>query len=229
MPTCFAVIAAVLVAGFSFDMTFHETWNPWHYPWYVHAHALSFSGWIILFLAQIWLARSGNITAHKRVGRLALVLLPLMLFFGPATAIWVKTARAHISNDSLSFAGTQFTNVLGCVVLLTAGLLMRNDPSSHKRLMLMGTIAITEPGFSRLIYDPMAAMLGERPIAYYFDTYIGTLSLMLAVGVYDLATRRRLHPAYLAAFLWVLANQILAVWLNFQPFWLAWMKALTGH
>ncbi|MFX6036310.1 hypothetical protein ABTE74_23255, partial [Acinetobacter baumannii] len=77
------------------------------YPWYVHVHALTFAGWIALFLAQIGLVRAGQVARHRRLGRLALIFLPLMAFFGPATAIWVKTARVHIADHSLAFAGTQ--------------------------------------------------------------------------------------------------------------------------
>ena len=40
--------------------------------------------------------------------------------------------------------------VVGSIVLLTAGFLMRRNPAAHKRLMVMGTIALTEPGFSRI-------------------------------------------------------------------------------
>jgi hypothetical protein len=62
-----------------------------------------------------------------------------------------------------------------------------------------------------------------------FATYVGTWLLVVAVGAYDLATRRRLHPAYAAAGIWILANEALAMWLFHQPFWLAAMKAMTGH
>jgi hypothetical protein len=53
--------------------------------------------------------------------------------------------------------------------------------------------------------------------------------LVIAVGAYDLATRRRLHPAYIAAALWIFANEALATWLFYQPFWLTAMKRMTGH
>jgi hypothetical protein len=42
----------------------------------------------------------------------------------------------------------------------------------------------------------------------------GTLLLVAGVGVYDLATRRRLHLAYIAAALWIIANELIADWLS---------------
>jgi hypothetical protein len=43
--------------------------------------------------------------------------------------------------------------------------------------------------------------------------------LIAAVGVYDLLTRRRLHPAYVAGVAWCLSLHLLAGWLYFQPSW----------
>jgi hypothetical protein len=106
---------------------------------------------------------------------------------------------------------------------------MRRRPAAHKRLMIMGTIALTEPGFSRIWLSFLEARLGEGYVPFYLSTYVGTLLLVIAVGVYDLATRRRLHPAYIAAALWIFANEALATWLFYQPWWLASMKAMTGH
>jgi hypothetical protein len=95
--------------------------------------------------------------------------------------------------------------------------------------MLLGTIAVTEPGFSRIWAPFLEARLGEGYVPFYFSTYIGTLVLVIAVGAYDLATRRRLHPAYVGGALWIFANEAVATWLFYQPWWLASMKTMTGH
>ena len=226
---CSAIIVAVLAAGFGYDMATRTGINPLNFPWYIHLHAIAFSGWLILLVAQVVLVRSRNVAQHRRMGRIAVVLLPLLLVTGPLAPILKNYYAARPDPDWLSFMATQFTNVIGCVTLLTAGLLFRRDPPTHKRLMLMGTIAITEPGFGRLIYAPLYAMLGEGYLPYYIETYGGTLTLMLTAGAYDLWTRGRPHPAWAAAFGWIVANQALASWLFYQPFWLNWMRVLTGH
>jgi hypothetical protein len=95
--------------------------------------------------------------------------------------------------------------------------------------MVMGTIALTEPGFSRIWEPFLEARLGAGYSGFFVSTYIGTVLLIAAVGLYDLATRRRLHPAYIAAALWIFANEAVADWLFHQPFWLTAMKQMTGH
>ncbi|OYY72189.1 hypothetical protein [Sphingomonas sp. 28-63-12] len=227
---CVVVIWAVILTGFGYDMIrTTAAGKSLNYPLIVHAHALAYGGWLVLLGAQVWLMRTGQAALHRRLGMLLLLLWPMMLILGPAVVISLNTAKAVIKPEWLSFKSTQFTNVLGASVLIIAGFLARGDGATHKRLMLMGTIAITEPGFSRVIADPISALLGDGYWQYYLATYVGTLTLMLAVGAYDLISRQRLHPAWIIAFFWVLANECLASWLYYQPFWLGWMRELTGH
>jgi hypothetical protein len=95
--------------------------------------------------------------------------------------------------------------------------------------MLLGSIALTEPGFGRLWLSVLTELWGDGYVASYFSAYIGTLALVLAMGIYDLTTRRRLHRVYAAAACWIVVNQAVATWLFHQAFWLAWMKSMTGH
>ena len=53
--------------------------------------------------------------------------------------------------------------------------------------------------------------------------------LIAAVGLFDLATRRRLHAAYIAAVAWCILVDLVAGWLYFQPFWYTFAQSLIGH
>lgn len=231
-----AVIAALVViiwvailTGFGLDMVRKAATKGLHYPLIVHLHALTYGAWLVVLALQVWLVRTRRVAVHRRVGMVVLLLLPLMLVLGPAVAISQNAANPLIQDRSLSFMSVQLTNVLGCVALIAAGFFARGDASAHKRLMLMGTIAITEPGFARIWAHQLRDFLGDGYLPYFVSTYIGTIVLVIAVGIYDLVTRGRLHPAYVAAALWIFANEAAATWLFYQPFWLVWMKALTGH
>jgi uncharacterized membrane protein YozB (DUF420 family) len=226
-----AVLAVWLVIGLGFglDIAEHAKEHTLSFPLIVHLHAVAYTGWLVLLAAQVWLVRSGRVGMHRRLGAAALVLLPAMLVLGPATAYYGVVNNPYMPDKWIAWLSVNITNACGAVVLLGAGLLMRRDPAAHKRLMLLGTIAVTEPGFSRIWEPFLSARLGEGYVPFYIATYIGTALLVVAVGAYDLATRRRLHPAYIGAALWIFANQALADWLFHQPFWLPAMKAMTGH
>ena len=229
------VIWVVMITGFGLDMVKKAALHKLEYPMIIHAHAVVFTGWLVLFAVQILLIRKRDYKTHMKLGILALVLLPLMIILGPAAAIARGLARiqAHmadsITNHTLSFMSTQFTNVLGASVLIVAALLLRKDASSHKRLMLMGTVALTEPGFSRFLVAPLSKVFGDGVWPYIIETYIGTIGLVFVIGAYDLMTRKRLHQAYIWAALWIFANEFNAAWLFYQPGWLAFIKHLIGH
>ena len=226
--TVFAIWMAMLV-GFGIDVVNRAHAGHLTFPLIIHLHALAYTSWLALLVAQVWLVRTRRIAVHRQLGMAALFLIPLMLVLGPAAVISQITATPDMPDRWISWMSVQFTNAFGSAVLLAVGFLKRRDAAAHKRLMLMGTIAVTEPGFGRIWLMPIWTRLGEGYIPFYFSAYIGTLILVLAVGAYDLATRRRLHPAYIGAALWIFANEALADWLFYQPFWLAWMKTLTGH
>jgi len=227
-----AVVFAIwlaIVTGFSLDMVRRAQGGSLHFPLIVHLHVAAYVSWLLLLAAQVWLVRTRRVAVHRRLGMAALLLIPLMLVLGPATAISAIVENPYMPDRWISWLSVNFANTFGSVFLLAAGFLMRRDPASHKRLMLMGTIAVTEPGFSRIWEPFLLGLWGEGYAAFYFSTFIGTFLLVLAVGVYDLATRGRLHPAYVAAALWIFANELLATWLFYQPFWLRAMKLMMGH
>jgi uncharacterized membrane protein YozB (DUF420 family) len=224
-----SAICLVIVIGFGLDIVRRSHINAWHCALIVHLHAIAYTAWLVLLAVQVWLVRTGRRDLHRRMGLAALALLPAMLILGPTTAYLGVANNPWMPDKWIAWLSVNYTNAIGSIVLLTAGFLMRRNAAAHKRLMVMGTIAVTEPGFSRIWAPFLEARLGEGYVPFYISTYIGTVVLVVAVGIYDLATRRRLHPAYVAAALWIFANEALADWLFHQPFWLAAMKQMTGH
>lgn len=227
-----AVVVAIwlaIVTGFALDIVHRAHIGALNFSPIVHLHAIAYTGWLVLLAVQVWLVRTGRRAAHKKLGWAALILLPAMLILGPLTAYAGVAGNPYMPDKWIAWLSVNYTNAFGSVALLTAGFLMRRNPAAHKRLMLMGTIAVTEPGFSRIWMDFLEARVGDGYLGFYVSTYIGTLLLVIAVGAYDLATRRRLHPTYIAAALWIFANEALADWLFHQHFWLVAMKEMTGH
>lgn len=95
--------------------------------------------------------------------------------------------------------------------------------------MLLGLIYISDAGFARLLNGVIADALGEGAWGQFAGLYLGSDLLMLGLGVYDWATRGRLHPAYLAGVIWALALQSTALILLGNPTWKAISLHLIGH
>ncbi len=220
----------VIVTGFGLDIVRKGAAHKLVYPLIIHAHAVVYVGWLILLTAQILLIRKRDYQTHRKLGQVAVILLPLMVVLGFEAPIVMDHIHRMDPNINLKLLmmSTQFTNIIGSMVLIIAGLVLRKDPSAHKRLMLMGTVGLTEPGFSRIIHHPLNLILGEGFWPYIIETYIGSITLMITLGAYDLITRKRLHPAFIFAMIWLLANEFVAAWLYYQPGWLTFTKQLIG-
>jgi hypothetical protein len=80
-----------------------------------------------------------------------------------------------------------------------------------------------------LLNGAVAAPLGGGVWGTFADLYLGSDILMLGLGVYDLATRGRLHPAYVAGIVWMIALQFTAFTLLTNPTWKALSLHLIGH
>jgi hypothetical protein len=144
--------------------------------------------------------------------------------------VWVGVLSGFAATGQTpDFLAVQFTDILAFTGLTAAGLLMRRIPLAHKRLMLLGLIYISDAGFSRFLNGAMAAPLGNGAWGEVAGLYLGSDLLMLGFGVYDLSTRGRLHPAYIAGVVWTIALQFTALVLLGNPTWKALSLHLIGH
>jgi hypothetical protein len=165
-------------------------------PAIIHLHAAVFTCWLLLFVAQAALARMGRIELHQRVGAAGLVLAGFMLILGVQTGLAVARAGHRgipgvMFPDARGFLLLNLASIFVFVSLALAGWLMRGRPQAHKRLMVMATVGgLGPPGIARL---PLVA--GHLPAVALI-----AIAFLLAGPIYDLVTRRRVHPAYIVGF-----------------------------
>jgi hypothetical protein len=197
--------------GFGQDIAAHIQKHQPAFAPIVHFHAAVFVLWLVLFTVQVLLIRARKLSVHQQLGWGLVGLAGLMVIVGPATALSVQHAAKGNPHADPGFLSVQFTDILAFAGLVTAAILRRKVPASHKRLMLLGTLYITDAGFARWFGGAIEQRLGDGYWATWVSLYVAPASLMLLVGIYDLATRRRLHPAYLAGVAWVFAVQMLAL------------------
>jgi hypothetical protein len=169
-------------------------------PLVVHAHALLFSSWIVVLVAQAGLIYRGRPDLHRTVGRWAAALIPLMLLTGGLTS--VQGARDGWSpggpyRDALSFMFVGVADLIVFGSLTTAGLLWRRRRDVHMRLMLLGTLGgLMWPAITRM---PV--------VAGRFGAMFGLLVvLVLATAARDLVTRARARWLSLAVGVAILAT-----------------------
>lgn len=216
------VAAVVIVVGFSNTYAPKVLAGAPPVPGIVHLHAAVFATWLVVFVTQVALVARGHVALHRRLGNAGMVVAGIMLAVGLATSI--AAARAgHRGIPGVEFPTTEgfmLLNVASVVifaVLAGAGWALRRRPQAHKRLMLAATVAgLMPPGIARL------------PLVTGHETAIAAVAVgFLLVGpAYDLATRRRVHPAYAGLLLAIFVVPPVVLALSTTGAWLgiaAWM------
>jgi len=192
--TGMAIVALlVVIVGFSpsfFLATMNEDSKPLA-PIF-HIHGAFFTLWMLFYLNQNLLIARGRLGAHKRLGQLGVLLGFLLIIF--AFVVTVYAGRQGFNGPLGAFPDPRqalaipFFDMFVFAPLFIAALIYRDRPQVHKRLMLLATVGgLLAAAISRA---PLFVGNGQRQMLLY-------LALILAGPVYDLVTRRRIHPAYL--------------------------------
>jgi len=218
-----------IVSGFGLDVIDHIHNGTQSYPPIVHVHALFFVGWLVLLTAQLLLIRTRRLDVHRRLGMAAAWLIPVMVVIALATAWTVQRQVAPLPGPHRpQFISINLTDMLGFATLAGTGIMLRRDPSAHKRLMLLSTLYLSTAGFARLWLFTVGPGGTDSFWGFFLAYNLGGDILVAMLGLYDLATRGRLHPAYVLGGGWILVNELAAAWLFFSPGWKAISIRILG-
>lgn len=181
-------------------------------------HGAAFTLWMAFFIVQTSLVASGRTDIHRRLGIVGACLAAVLVGLGLYTVY--DEFQSHVWPAFLPPATFLVLPILSIATfggLVLAAVLYRGRPEVHKRLMLMATIAAILPAMARLL-------LRQGPLQAWILPFNDLLLIPLVV--YDLATRRRLHPVTLWGGLAFLARPI-ALGLGQVPFWIGFADWLA--
>jgi hypothetical protein len=217
------VMAVVTFVGFAPSYYLAPVFNARPLSMLVHVHGVAFTAWVLLYVVQTGLISAGRTDIHRIVGPAGVVLAVAMVPLGVATAIITKQVAAA---SHLPPPGPPLVFPLGAIltfaVLVGAAVAMRERSAYHKRLMLLGTLAVVvtpAARITRFLHAPVPLPVGGMIIVDL---------LALALVVHDLRTRGKLHPATIWGGGFFLATEAARLALNLTPAWQAFAKSLTG-
>jgi hypothetical protein len=188
----------------------------------LHIHGAVFSVWMLIFVTQTALIASNRRSMHRRLGYAAGIFAVAMIVLGLLVAF--NTARLGHGNAVVD-AETLFLISLGDIVtfaiFLGLGFLWRRTQEVHQRFMLLAVVAGL---LSAAI--PRAPLIGGHPAAMGLTG----LAFLFAGPIYDLVTRRRIHPVYIWGCLFSLATIVpVRIALGATPAWHHIAKWLVGR
>jgi hypothetical protein len=187
----------------------------------LHVHGVVFSAWVLLFAAQTTLVAARRTDLHRRLGVAGAVLAGVLLVMGTTIAILrVRGGSAPIPGVSgLAFLAVPLFDMVVFAILAGSGLALRRRLETHKRLMTLATVALMSAPLARL---PWVFRVGPPAFFGLTDLFI------VAMLVYDLVTRRRVHPATVWGGLVLVASQPLRLMISGTAAWTAFAAWATG-
>ncbi len=201
-------VATIVLLGFTRTFFLPLVRHAFAAPWFVYIHGALFFAWIALLVAQAHLVAARQVPRHRSLGRVAAVLIPLMVASGVIVALW-STARDYRAGGGpprIAFFYGQLTDLAMFTGFAVAALLARRRPPLHKRLILLATLAV------------FGAAAARVPIIGAASNYV-TLVFLLALAGYDWRSSGRLHPLTLAGGLVLMAGTFTQDAIGASPLW----------
>ena len=189
-------------------------------------HGAAFAAWVLLLVVQPTLVATGRVDLHRAVGRAGAALAAVMVVLGLVGAL--IAARRATGFVGIPIPGVQFLIIpFGDMLLFGSfvglAIARRDDPQVHKRLMLLGTLNLMAAAIARW---PFAIVQGGPPVFFGI-----TDAFLIPLILWDLVTRRRLHPVTLWGGLLIVVSQPLRLVLSGTEAWTGfgrWMMGLLG-
>jgi uncharacterized membrane protein YozB (DUF420 family) len=181
-------------------------------PPLIIVHGLVFTAWMILLMIQTGLVAQGQVRWHRRLGVAGAAVAALVVVLGTATNL--ASARRDLGTGAFDanpfiqvgiFAG--FGSLIVFAALTGSAIYWRRRAETHKRLILLATIALLPAATGRV-----AAIIGFAVPALGPLPFLGLLLtdlFIVALLMHDWRTVKRLHPATLYGGLAVLGMQAL--------------------
>lgn len=222
-PAMALLILATVFVGFARSYYLAGVFHAPLPSFIIHLHGAAFSCWILLLLAQTSLVATGNVGVHRRLGIAGFLLASLMVVLGvlAATDSLVREA-GPAGRDPKFFYIIPLTDMLIFATLIFLAFRNRSNAAAHKRLILIGTIALMIAAVARW---PLA-LVHMQPIRATLATYIFLLMLV----AYDLWSTRRVHRATLWASAFLIFVQQIRIPIGQTAAWHAfasWVQSIA--
>jgi FtsH-binding integral membrane protein len=154
----------------------------------IHLHGAAFSCWILLLVTQTSLVAAGRVNIHRRLGMAGFLLACFMVVLGVLAATdSLFRASGPPGRDPQFFYIVPLTDMLIFATLILYAFRFRSNPSTHKRLIFIGTTALLIAAFGRWPID----MVRGNPAMAGACSYVFILFLV----AYDLWSMRKIYRA----------------------------------
>jgi hypothetical protein len=214
-PVMAIAMALVVFAGFAPTYYLKYQFNGPPLSLLKMIHGAAFTGWIALLITQTSLVAANRRDIHRKLGVAGAGLAVLMVALG--TMLAIDTLRRGLVPPGApvspaAFFAVPIGDMVAFVMMVSLGVINRKRMDYHKRYMLLATAAIIDAAVARIPLNVI--QWATMPMAFLVaDLFI------LAVASYDLATKKRVHPATIWSGIIIISSQPLRMLIGGTQAW----------
>jgi hypothetical protein len=215
------VMTVTVVAGFSMQLAMGR--STFLSPPLVHAHAITFMGWVAIYLLQNIFVATDRMSLHRRLGWVAAGWMVAMVVLGClVTAAMVRRGQVPFFFRPLQVLVFDPVTVFAFVGLTSAAIVLRRRTEWHRRLHYCGMSTLIMPGVARLLPLPLL-----QPWAW--ESAFAVTLIFPAVGIWaDVRRNGRVHPAWQWGLGAMFAAFFLVEAVTYSPVGAALYRAVTA-
>lgn len=187
---------------------------------FVLVHAALMTLWMLGGVLQTSLIAAQGRDAHRSLGWIFAGLAVAIVLTGPQLGIEaIRRGAVPPGLTAEQFLVLPMAAVVMFASFVGLGVLNRNNPQAHKRLMLLATINVMEAAIAR-----MPGMLSAGPLAFF-----AAADLFIIAGVvYDYISRGRVHSVWVWGGIATLISQAGRLALSGTEMWASFVRYLVG-
>lgn len=180
------------------------------FPLILHVHAVLMGSFLLLLLAQTTLAATGRLDMHRRLGRLAMILVPALVLVGFILVPTIYHSAWYAAQSAPPAARAQLEQLVlrrdnimliqlrvGILFSLFIALGLRargKDGAFHKRMMILAAATPLPAAIDRMEWLPTTLP------ATLLSTDLYLLALVSPLFIWDVVRTRTINRAY---FVWL--------------------------
>ena len=167
---------------------------------WVHFHVATGTLWMLLLIAQPWAILSGRRRLHVYLGRITVLLAPLVVvgFVGLAhSSMQGKSPQGQATDAYFLYIRVVLVAIFAATYLL--GFINRRNPPVHSRYMMCTGLSLIDPVVHRIAQRAM----GGADLNYQWLTFgiVRAILLLLILAERTSRSGRFVFPAVLIAFI----------------------------
>jgi len=189
-----------------------------------HVHAIVMTTWLTLLVVQPILIARNKWTAHRRIGQISYVLVPII--FVSMLLVYHHqylrlVAEGKAVSETLAFVFSPATDAIPFVIFYLLALRNRHNTARHMRYMIGTGIVIGGPGLGRIFITWMGM---DMFTAIALITLI-TLVVFIALITYDrvLTKHFKMNVYAISLVIWLIPN----ILITFFPTTALWQGIAT--